>query len=152
MVSHHTFISSSCLLLCEFSRELGLPFFLLTGHRSPLERSIDVLLYQSVLLHFVQLKRGNPRTIRVVRFSCGPWVAEHVIRSPTFLLLTLTWMRLSFSPYCRRVTFPTHPSIWLSVIMWWMNSSCADRPHDLENHLERIWLGSWSSSVTFWPV
>lgn len=101
----------------------------------------SISLSSSILYSGKGESRNHPHRAQqqVVQFSCGPCVAEHVILSPTFLLLTHSWMRLSFSPYCRRVKFATHPSIWLSEVMWWMNSSCADRPHDLENHLVRIW-------------
>lgn len=90
----------------------------------------SISLSSSILYSWKGESRNHPHRAQqqVVQFSCGPWVAEHVILSPTFLFLTHSWMRLSFSPYCRRVKFATHPSIWLSEVMWWMNSSCADRP------------------------
>ena len=53
MKDNHAFLSTSVYIhvVLSFRQKPGLPLLLLTGHQSPLERTIDVLLYQPVFPH-----------------------------------------------------------------------------------------------------
>lgn len=67
-------------------RELGLPLFLLTGHLSPLESTIDVPRISLPSFIFAEIGRGNPTipqfslSTNVVLFQSGLlWAANQVI-------------------------------------------------------------------------
>lgn len=163
MVSHHTFISSSCLLPCEFQWRARLPFFLLTGHLSPLERSIDVLLYQSVLLHFVQLKRGIPQpstsctaaSSPVFLWTTGCWTCD----SEPYILISHTWLdafviqsilqKSRIWHRFQRLTKWGH--VMNELIICWPSARSGKSPcQDLAP--AALLPSSRSSIVTFWPV
>lgn len=62
MKDNHALLSTSVYIhvVLSFRQEHGLPLFLPTGHLSPLESTIDVLLYQSVFHHLWTVEKRNP--------------------------------------------------------------------------------------------
>lgn len=62
MKDNHVFLSTSVYIhvVLSFKQEFGLRLFALTGHLSPLENTIDVLLYQSVFHHVWTVELRNP--------------------------------------------------------------------------------------------
>lgn len=79
-------------VVLSFRQELGCPLFLLTGHLSPLDGTIDVLLYRSVFHHLWTVEKSNPIVLRsqphctrlsVEPFCSGPcelsrWITEYL--------------------------------------------------------------------------
>lgn len=174
MKDSHGFPSRSVNIhvVLSFRPKPSLPLLLLTGHLSPLERTIDVLQSQAVCHHFFIVDRRilivlHSKIVHiwetVVLLSSGTGAALQVIhrislnilRYFTCIKIYTFWSRMQKTRSCH-----TYSSIWQSDIiygefmMWWQHDfgkACQDLIPDAfpENNLFSILYDSQREDMGF---